>query len=76
MIIASTIGRDAQLDMELCRAMFEKDPDRLLELVSDWLEANRLTPSEDFQVPAYLDAVLSCTEKVPGPRRRLRVLAS
>ncbi|MHA7775540.1 hypothetical protein [Roseibium sp. M-1] len=46
------------LDMEICRALYEKDPDRLLELVSGWMEANRLTLSDDFEMPAYLEAVL------------------
>ena len=62
--------------MELCRAMFEKDPDRLLELVSDWLEANRLSPSEDFEVPAYLDAVLARADRPFARKRDLRVLVS
>lgn len=76
MIIAPTADPGARLDMELCRAMFEKDPDRLLELVSDWLEANRLSPSDDFQVPAYLEAVLACSDSTTGHNRRLRVLVS
>jgi len=76
MIIAPTADPGPRLDMELCRAMFEKDPDRLLELVSDWLEANQLSPSDDFQVPAYLDAVLASSDRFPGHGRRLRVLVS
>lgn len=56
--------------------MFEKDPDRLLELVSDWLEANRLTPSDDFQVPTYLEVVLARAESAKEPSRRLCVLVS
>lgn len=76
MIIANSTAPGPRLDMELCRAMFEKDPDRLLELVSEWLETNRLTPSEDFQVPAYLESVLAEAESAPGPSQRLRVLVS
>jgi len=76
MIIAPTANPGARLDMELCRAMFEKDPDRLLELVSDWLEANQLTPSDDFQVPAYLEVVLARVESAKEPDCRLRVLVS
>jgi hypothetical protein len=76
MIIAKSADPGARLDMELCRAMFEKDPDRLLELVSEWLEANRLTPTEDFQVPDYLDTVLARADRAPGPSHRLRVLVS
>jgi|GEM_PF-1848473 len=64
------------LDMELCRALFEKDPDRVLELVSDWLEANRLTPSDEFEMPAYLQSLLDRSEPFPGYRRNLRVLVS
>ena len=64
------------LDMELCRALFEKDPDRVLELVSDWLEANRLTPSDDFEMPAYLETVLDRCGPLSGHRRNLRVLVS
>ncbi|MCK7615280.1 hypothetical protein [Roseibium sediminicola] len=76
MIIAPSTNPGARLDMELCRAMFEKDPDRLLELVSDWLEVNRLTPSDDFQVPTYLEVVLARAESAKEPSRRLRVLVS
>lgn len=76
MIIAQTTARGSHLDMELCRAMFEKDPDRLLELVSDWLEANRLSPSEDFEVPAYLDKVLAHVGRPFERKRDLRVLVS
>ncbi|WP_422373984.1 hypothetical protein [Roseibium sp.] len=76
MIIAQTAARGSHLDMELCRAMFEKDPDRLLELVSDWLEANRLSPSEDFEVPAYLDKVLAHADRPFERKRDLRVLVS
>ncbi|EAV42455.1 hypothetical protein SIAM614_27847 [Stappia aggregata IAM 12614] len=71
---ANTAG--AKLDMELCRALYEKDPDRLLKLVSDWLETNGLQPSEDFEVPDYLNAVLTRgTVSVPGGSK-LRVLVS
>ena len=65
-----------RLDMELCRAMYEKDPDKLLELVSEWLEINRLAPSDDFQVPAYLEAVLNGAEENTPYGRHLRVLVS
>ncbi len=47
-----------QLDMELCRALYQKDPDRVIELVSEWLEANQLTPSDHFCLPEYLKKVL------------------
>jgi hypothetical protein len=62
MIIAPTAETRARLDMELCRAMFEKDPDRMIELVSRWLEVNRLTTSDRFRVPDYLNEVLSRAE--------------
>ena len=76
MILATSAATGSRLDMELCRAMFEKDADRLLELVSEWLEANRLTPSEDFQLPAYLEAVLSHADRPFEYERDLRVLVS
>ncbi len=47
------------LDVELCRAMFEKNPDKMIELLSEWLETNQLTPSQCFNVPPYLREVLS-----------------
>lgn len=67
---------DVQLDMELCRAMFEKNPEKLLELVSDWLESHQLEPGDDFQVPAYLSAILSRAEVARDTRYGLRVLQS
>lgn len=51
MIIKQAVKTSAELEMEMCRAMFEKDPEMLIELVSQWLEANRLTLDEDFCVP-------------------------
>ncbi len=63
-----------QLDVELCRALFEKNPDRLLELVSQWLEENRLTLSDDFCVPAYLRQVMALADdplRMHMPRRIL-----
>lgn len=74
-IISVTTPRKT-LDMELCRALFEKDPDRVLELVSDWLEANRLVPSDDFEMPVYLETVLDRCEPYSGYPRNLRVLVS
>jgi len=76
MIIATKATSGSRLDMELCRAMFEKDPDRMLELVSKWMESNRLYPSEDFQMPAYLNEVLDRSDRPFGHQRDLRVLVS
>lgn len=45
-------------DLDICRALYEKNPDKAIELLSDWMEANRLTTSERFQLPAYLKALL------------------
>ncbi|TYC72319.1 hypothetical protein FMN63_07090 [Stappia sp. BW2] len=76
MILTAANTAGAKLDMELCRALYEKDPDRLLQLVSDWLETNALRPSEDFEVPAYLEAVL-CRGTAPfAGGSKLRVLVS
>jgi len=75
MIIAPTADAGTRLDMELCRAMFEKDPDRMIELVSRWLEVNRLTTSDRFRVPEYLNEVLSRAEVGTGTGWR-RTLAS
>lgn len=55
-----------QLDMELCRALYQKDPDRVIELVSEWLAANQLVPSQRFNPPDYLKKVL-----FEGPHHRL-----
>ena len=38
MHLSSLPDSDVLLDVELCRAMFEKNPDKLLELVSDSLQ--------------------------------------
>jgi len=70
MIVTSDEKNDVQLDMELCRAMFEKDPDKMIELVSEWLEANRLMTSERFCVPDYLNEVLSRANGYSGSWRR------
>lgn len=59
MLLTTAPEDDLQLDMELCRALFEKNPDRLIELVSEWLESNQLAPSEEFTVPPYLNEILS-----------------
>ncbi|MBN9673085.1 hypothetical protein [Roseibium aggregatum] len=59
MLLTTAPEDDLQLDMELCRALFEKNPDRLIELVSEWLESNQLAPSEEFTVPTYLNEILS-----------------
>jgi len=59
MLLTSASEDNLQLDMELCRALFEKNPDRLIELVSEWLESNQLTLSDDFCVPPYLNEILS-----------------
>ncbi|WP_420413149.1 hypothetical protein [Roseibium sp.] len=56
----------SQLDMELCRALYQKDPERLIELVSKWLEANQLTLDRQFCVPHYLQNAL-----YPAERQRL-----
>ncbi|WP_298984144.1 hypothetical protein [uncultured Roseibium sp.] len=63
MIITQAVKTSAQLEMEVCRAMFEKDPEMLIELVSQWLEANRLTLDEHYCVPPYLQDVLSGVER-------------
>lgn len=63
MIIKQAVKTSAELEMEMCRAMFEKDPEMLIELVSQWLEANRLTLDEDFCVPPYLQDVLAGMER-------------
>lgn len=76
MILTAANTAGTKLDMELCRALYEKDPDRLLELVSDWLETNGLQPSEDFKVPAYLDAVLTRANFTVASGSKLRVLVS
>ena len=76
MIVSKTTTEDLQLDAELCRAMFEKDPDKMIELVSDWLESNGLTTSKNFQVPQYLDKVLSGADGYSGSRRKIRFYAS
>lgn len=70
MIIATAAKTGASLDMELCRAMYEKDPDRMLELVSRWLESNRLSTSDRFSVPEYLNEVLSRSDGYTGNWRR------
>ena len=70
MHLSSLPDSDVLLDVELCRAMFEKNPEKLLELVSDWLQSNQLELSDDFQVPAYLNAILSGVDT--GPRREVR----
>lgn len=76
MIVPKTSNDDLLLDAELCRAMFEKDPDKMIELVSEWLESNGLTTSEDFQVPQYLEQVLASAGGYPGTGRTLRIYAS
>ncbi|WP_029063365.1 hypothetical protein [Labrenzia sp. DG1229] len=76
MIVPKTSNDDLLLDAELCRAMFEKDPDKMIELVSEWLESNGLTTSEDFQVPQYLEQVLASAGGHPGNGRTLRIYAS
>lgn len=58
MNIQSVTKSGVQLDIELCSALFDKNPDRVIELVSEWLETNRLAPSDQFCIPAYLEAVL------------------
>ncbi|WP_116700547.1 hypothetical protein [Labrenzia sp. 011] len=70
MIVSSERKKDVKLDMALCRAMFEKDPDRMIELVSEWMEANRLETSDRFRVPRYLDDMLSRTSGYSGNWRR------
>ncbi|WP_208985994.1 hypothetical protein [Labrenzia sp. OB1] len=70
MIVSSKRKKDVQLDMALCRAMFEKDPDRMIELVSEWLEVNRLTTSDRFCVPRYLEDVLARANGYTGNWRR------
>jgi hypothetical protein len=70
MIIATAAKTGPSLDMELCRAMYEKDPDRMLELVSRWLESNRLSTSDRFSVPEYLNEVLSSADGYTGNWRR------
>ncbi len=76
MIVSPTTSETVQLDTELCRAMFEKNPDKMIELLSDWLEANSLTTSEDFRIPPYLDQVLAGTPGYTGNSRSLRIYAS
>lgn len=76
MIVPKTSNDELLLDAELCRAMFEKDPDKMIELVSEWLESNGLTTSEDFQVPQYLEQVLAGAGGYPGTGRTLRIYAS
>ncbi|MCX2724742.1 hypothetical protein [Roseibium salinum] len=68
MILTDIEENNIQLDVELCRAMFEKDPDKMIELVSEWLEANRLMTSERFCVPEYLDEILSRARGYSGGR--------
>ncbi|MEM5583251.1 MULTISPECIES: hypothetical protein [unclassified Roseibium] len=70
MIIATSTKTGASLDMELCRAMYEKDPDKMIELVSKWLEVNRLETSDRFCIPEYLSDVLSRTGGPTGNWRR------
>ncbi|WP_103221943.1 hypothetical protein [Roseibium marinum] len=70
MIVSSERKKDVQLDMALCRAMFEKDPDRMIELVSEWLEVNRLATSDRFCVPRYLDDMLTRANGYTGTWRR------
>ncbi|WP_434054520.1 MAG: hypothetical protein RDA78_06455 [Roseibium sp.] len=76
MIVSNTTNDELQIDTELCRAMFEKDPDKMIELVSDWLETNGLSMSETFQMPAYLDKVLAEASGYSGSGRSLRIYAS
>ncbi|WP_305986544.1 hypothetical protein [Roseibium sp. MMSF_3544] len=76
MIVSKTTSENLQLDTELCRAMFEKDPDKMIELLSDWMEMNGLTPSEDFCIPPYLHQVLSGTTGCTKIPRSLRIYAS
>ncbi len=56
--------------------MFEKDPDRMLELVSEWMEANRLTTSENFLVPDYLNEMLARANSDGRQRRAVPSLVS
>ncbi|WP_299477341.1 hypothetical protein [uncultured Roseibium sp.] len=77
MIVTNKTNDDElQLDTELCRAMFEKDPDKMIELVSEWLEANGLTTSENFQMPLYLDQVLAGATGYSGTGGTVRIYAS
>ncbi len=56
-------------DLEICRALFDRNPDRLLELVSEWMEENKLSLSDEFRLPDYINRALSeidrsrCSEK-------------
>ncbi len=56
--------------------MFEKDPDRMIELVSTWLEINGLTTSDDFRVPDYLNKILTLSNGRGRQREILRTLVS
>ncbi|MEL7526514.1 MAG: hypothetical protein AAFN16_12115 [Pseudomonadota bacterium] len=76
MIVSNTTNDELQIDTELCRAMFEKDPDKMIELVSEWLETNGLSMSETFKMPPYLDKVLADAAGYSGSGRSLRVYAS
>ncbi|MEP3045507.1 MAG: hypothetical protein ABJP14_01765 [Roseibium sp.] len=51
-----TIG--SQLEIEFCQALFEKNPDKLIELLSEWLEVNQLKTSDQFNIPDYLRELL------------------
>ncbi|WP_421980510.1 hypothetical protein [Roseibium sp.] len=76
MIVSNATNDELQIDTELCRAMFEKDPDRMIELVSEWLETNGLSVSETFEMPAYLDKVLAGADGYSGSGRTFRIYAS
>lgn len=76
MIVSNTTNDELQIDTELCRAMFEKDPDKMIELVSEWLETNGLSMSDTFRMPAYLDKVLADAAGYSGSDRSMRVYAS
>lgn len=76
MIVSKLQTEERQLDTELCRAMFEKDPDKMIALLSDWLELNGLTISADFQIPAYLEQVLVAASQNSETASAFRVFAS
>ncbi|MEP3431460.1 MAG: hypothetical protein ABJN98_22445 [Roseibium sp.] len=42
--------------------MYDKDPDKLIELLSKWLETNHLKTSDHFDVPDYLRDLLFSKE--------------